>query len=137
VESLSQIRFVMVRSLVARRLPLHTRRLATQTVNALREHHDSRATDVYSKVQVFFVESVLKAQNTSSDVRRGASIKKNGGRRGDVKPDTLKKCLDEFPTHFLKIIGGHLLCESCSRNVGSSSSAVKCHIVTGAQYDTA
>jgi hypothetical protein len=31
--------------------------------------------------------------------------KKNGGRRGDVKPDTLKKRLDEFPTHLLKIVG--------------------------------
>lgn len=61
---------------------------------------------------------------------RGASMKKNGARKGDVKPDTLKKRLEEFPTHFLKIMGGQLFCEACSRNVGSSMSAVQCHIAT-------
>ena len=46
---------------------------------------------------------------------RGASMKKNGGRRGDVKTDTLKKRLDEFPTHFLKVIGDQLFCETSSK----------------------
>ena len=46
---------------------------------------------------------------------RGVSMKKNGGRRGDVHPDTLKKSLDEFPDHFLKIVGGRVFCEVCNR----------------------
>ena len=59
---------------------------------------------------------------------RGSSKHKNGGRRGDVKPGTLSKRLTEFPTHFLKITADQLFCEACSRNVGSSSDAVKDHI---------
>ena len=31
--------------------------------------------------------------------------------RGDVKSDTLKKSLDEFPAHFLKIVGDRQMVE--------------------------
>ena len=41
---------------------------------------------------------------------------------------TLKKHLNELPTQFLKTMGGQLFCEACSRNVGSSLSAVQCQI---------
>jgi hypothetical protein len=59
---------------------------------------------------------------------RGSSKHKNGARRADVKPETLTKCLNDFPAQFLKITAGQLFCEACSRNVGSSSDDVKDHI---------
>jgi len=59
---------------------------------------------------------------------RGSSKHKNGARRADVKPETLTKRLNEFPTHFLKITAGQQFCETCSRNVGSSKDAVNDHI---------
>jgi len=42
---------------------------------------------------------------------RGASIKKQGTRRHDVKPGTLHKRLLNFPDQFLQAQGGQLFCE--------------------------
>ncbi len=56
---------------------------------------------------------------------RGASIKKQGTRRHDVKPGTLHKRLLNFPDQFLQAQGGQLFCAACCTNVGSSNSAVK------------
>jgi hypothetical protein len=115
-ESMSQTR--IVRSLVQKRLSLHTRRLATQTVNALRQegptektHCDRRdrkpKSTMTAEQQTFtqkFKPSPSKVDEQSKvPVRhvqgRGASpaMKKNGGRRGDVKTDALTK----RPTNFL------------------------------------
>jgi hypothetical protein len=59
---------------------------------------------------------------------RDSSKYKNASRRSDVKPATLTKRLNEFPTHFLKITAGQLFCETWSRNVGSSKDSVNDHI---------
>ena len=40
------------------------------TTKQVQEHHDNRATGVYSKVQVFSIESGQKAQKTSTSCRR-------------------------------------------------------------------
>ena len=56
---------------------------------------------------------------------RGSSKHKNGARRASVKPETLTKGLNDFPVQFLKITVDQLFCEACSRNVGSSSSALQ------------
>jgi hypothetical protein len=61
---------------------------------------------------------------------RGASIKKQGTRRHDVKPGTLQKRLLNFPDQFLQAQGGQLFCAACCTNVGSSNSAVKQHLQT-------
>jgi hypothetical protein len=61
---------------------------------------------------------------------RGASIKKQGTRRHDVKPGTLHKRLLNFPDQFLQAQGGQLFCAACCTNVGSSNSAVKQHLQT-------
>ena len=36
-------------------------------------------------------------------------------RQEGPRPDKLKKSLDEFPDHFLKIVGGRVFCEVCNR----------------------
>ncbi len=51
---------------------------------------------------------------------RGSSTRKQGARLHDVKPDTLKKRVLQFPDQFLQVQGGQLYCVSCSTNVGSS-----------------
>jgi hypothetical protein len=61
---------------------------------------------------------------------RGVSIKKQGTRRHDVKPDTLHKRLLNFPDQFLQAQGGQLFCAACCTNVGSSNSDVKQHLQT-------
>ena len=61
---------------------------------------------------------------------RGASMKKQGARRHDVKPDTLQKRLLNFPDQFLQAQGGQLFCAACCTNVGSSTSGVRQHLQT-------
>ena len=61
---------------------------------------------------------------------RGSSTRKQGARLHDVKPDTLKKRVLEFPDQFLQVQGGHLYCVVCSTNVGSSKSDVTQHLKT-------
>ncbi len=61
---------------------------------------------------------------------RGASIKKQGTRRHDVKPDTLQKRLLNFPDQFLQAEGGQLFCAASYTNVGSSNSDVSQHLQT-------
>jgi len=41
---------------------------------------------------------------------RGASGKKKGATKHDVKPETLKKRLLDFPDQFLQVQGGQLYC---------------------------
>ncbi len=43
---------------------------------------------------------------------RGSSIKKQGARKHDVKPETMKQCLMDFPNQFLQVLGGQLYCGS-------------------------
>ena len=61
---------------------------------------------------------------------RGASMKKQGARRHDVKSDTLQKRLLNFPDQFLQAQGGQLFCAACCTNVGSSTSGVSQHLQT-------
>ena len=53
---------------------------------------------------------------------RVSSIKKQGARKHDVKPETMKQRLMDFPNQFLQVLGGQLYCGACSTNVGSSKS---------------
>jgi hypothetical protein len=50
---------------------------------------------------------------------RGSSMKKQGTRKHDVKPDTLKQRLLDFPDQFFQVQGGQLYCGACCTNVGS------------------
>ena len=61
---------------------------------------------------------------------RGASMKKQGTRRYDVKPGTLEKRLLNFPDQFLEAQGGQLFCVACCTNAGSSKSDVTQHLNT-------
>ena len=61
---------------------------------------------------------------------RGVSMKKQGARKHDVKPDTLKKRLLDFPDQFLLVQGGQLYCGACNTNVGSCNSDARQHCKT-------
>ena len=41
---------------------------------------------------------------------RGSSIKKQGARKHDVKPETMKHRLKDFPNQFWQVLGGQLYC---------------------------
>ena len=70
-----------------------------QAVGAGTNVHNAQ--QMFTQFKAFYFESGQKAQNTITSYRRqGCSMKKNRGRRGHVKPDTLKRSLDEFSTHF-------------------------------------
>ena len=62
-------------------------------------------------------------------------MKKQGARKRDVKPDTLKKCLLDFPDQFLLVQGDQVYCGTCITNVGSCKSDVRQHCKT-MQYTT-
>ena len=61
---------------------------------------------------------------------RGPSTKKQGSRQHDVKPETLKKRVLQFPDQFLQAEGGQMHCVACCTNVGSSKSDVTQHLKT-------
>jgi len=61
---------------------------------------------------------------------RGSSIKKQGARKHDVKPETMKQRLMDFPNQFLQVLGGQLYCGVCCTNVGSSKSDARQHCNT-------
>ena len=46
---------------------------------------------------------------------RGGSMKKQGARKHDVKPDTLKKRLLDFPGQFFQVQGGQLIVGHAAR----------------------
>ena len=48
---------------------------------------------------------------------RGASLKKQGARNHDVKPETMNQSLLDFPDQFLQVQGGQLYCGTCYTNV--------------------
>jgi hypothetical protein len=95
-----------------------TRRPITQTVNVLRQEgpslkHRQKNLRVPRQQEQTLVQKFKPPPSKVDKTRtivlrhvedRGESKKKNRGWRGDVKPDTLKKILDEFPTDFLKIM---------------------------------
>ena len=58
---------------------------------------------------------------------RGPSKKKNGSRKGDVKPETINKRLADFPGHFV-VRYGQLHCPTCCVNVGSAKTSAEQHI---------
>ena len=58
---------------------------------------------------------------------RGGSMKKQGARKNDVKPDTLKKRLLDFPGQFFQVQGRQLYCGACCTNVGSCKSDASQH----------
>ncbi len=61
---------------------------------------------------------------------RGSSIKKQGARKHDVTPETMKQRLMDFPNQFLQVLGGQLYCGSYYTNVGSCKSDVRQHCNT-------
>jgi len=61
---------------------------------------------------------------------RGVSMKNQSSRTHDVKPETLKKSLLDFPDLFLQVHGGHMYCVVSYRNVGSCKSDVRHHCKT-------
>ena len=61
---------------------------------------------------------------------RDVSMKKQGARKHDVKTDTLKKRLLDFPGQFLLVQGDRLYCGACSTNVGSCKSDTRHHCKT-------
>ena len=58
---------------------------------------------------------------------RGSSIKKQGARKHDVKPETMNKRLVDFPNELLQVIGGQLYCGACFTNIGSCKSDARQH----------
>ena len=61
---------------------------------------------------------------------RGSSVKKQGARKHDVKPETMKQRVMEFPNELLQVSGGQLYCVACSRNIGSCKDVVRQHCNT-------
>ena len=61
---------------------------------------------------------------------RGKSIKKQGTRVNDVKPETLLLRIKQWPKEPLSIKCGQLYCDACKRNVGSGSQHCAAHIAT-------
>ena len=61
---------------------------------------------------------------------RGSSIKKQGTRKHDVKPQTMKQSLMDFSNQFLQVLGGQLYCGTCCTNVGSCKSDERQHCNT-------
>ena len=56
------------------------------------------------------------------------STKKQGTRKSDVQPKTLKERVTQFPNDHLSIRAGQLFCEACNRDIGSSKTAVVHHV---------
>ena len=61
---------------------------------------------------------------------RGQSVKKQGTRLNDVKPETLKLRLSEHTGQPVSIKHGQLFCEACVRNVGSGKAPFAAHLLS-------
>ena len=91
---------------------------------------DTVCTFLTEEEEVFakkFQSPVSKIEKTrKKDLRqvsdRGVSLKKQGARNHDVKPETMIQRLLDFPNQFLQVLGGQLYCGACCTNVGSSKS---------------
>ena len=66
----------------------------------------------------------------TSQTGGGASLKNQGARKHDVKTETMKQSLLDFPDQFLQVQGGQLYCGVCCTNVGSCKSDVRQHCKT-------
>jgi len=55
------------------------------------------------------------------------SNRKQGTRKSDVSPATMKLRLQEFPGNKLRIEGGQLFCGACNGNIGSGKTEVQRH----------
>ena len=58
---------------------------------------------------------------------RGTSTKKQGARLNDVKPETMKRRLEDFPDETLIISGGQIWCKACKCNVASGKQPLADH----------